>query len=116
MTNRELLELAALAAGYETTLYTGHVYIHDGTATRQWNPLENDGDAFRLMVKLMMCVQVYDMHDMHVIEINGSPGCSIGLDKQYLHCYSFGASHEENMRLAITGFAAEIGRRMNEQQ
>lgn len=41
-TDRELLELAAKAAGIDITA--------EGDA--QWNPLTDDGDAFRLTVKL----------------------------------------------------------------
>jgi hypothetical protein len=74
MTDREMLELAAKAAGlhvgfgYAYTesgrydLYWSHVHHqlawHDKTAGSEypvpvfWNPLDDDGDAFRLAVKL----------------------------------------------------------------
>jgi hypothetical protein len=55
MTDRELLELAAKAAGIEiwfndnnTPWVGGDKYI--------WNPLTDDGDALRLAVKLKMDV------------------------------------------------------------
>ena len=50
--NRELLELAAKAAGIEG--------LNFDRVQRDWawNPLTNDGDAFRLAVKLGLCVQV----------------------------------------------------------
>ena len=45
MTDRELLEAAAKAAGY--------VHYHPGDGFYQtWNPLTDDGDALRLAVKL----------------------------------------------------------------
>ena len=44
MTDRELLELAAKAAGIEDISY----YLDDFL----WNPLTDDGDALRLAVKL----------------------------------------------------------------
>ena len=54
MTDRELLELAAKAAGKDID---PHRYDpDDGFAIRHmaifWNPLNNDGDALRLAVKL----------------------------------------------------------------
>lgn len=55
MNDRQLLELAAEAAGIE---YCGpqsgtNVSLRD---TPYWNPLENDGDALRLAVRLRFCV------------------------------------------------------------
>jgi len=54
MTDRELLELAAKAAGIRLFWNGGNSffraemeYPHDN-----WNPLKNDGDALRLAVKL----------------------------------------------------------------
>ena len=62
MTDRELLELAAKAAGMHTNMWAdvgellpdkgGWVqFVGQGTAS-VWNPLIDDGDAFRLAVKL----------------------------------------------------------------
>ena len=51
MTDRELLELAAKAAGIEVT-----AVVADGIPNRfgggYWNPLTDDGDALRLAVKI----------------------------------------------------------------
>jgi hypothetical protein len=44
MTDRELLELAAKAIGID------HWFGKEGTV--EWNPLEDDGDALRLAVKI----------------------------------------------------------------
>ena len=51
MTDRELLELAAKAAGIKTSLHkeTDSLWI-DGP--RVWNPLTDDGDALLLAAKL----------------------------------------------------------------
>ena len=49
MTDRELLELAAKAAG--KMLKADGIYQFD-----DWDPLTNDKDAFRLAVKLKMTV------------------------------------------------------------
>jgi hypothetical protein len=64
MTDRELLEAAAKAAGYKVG--SGTVYgvqgfhMKDGLLCPNdlyWNPLTDDGDALRLAVKLKMEVQ-----------------------------------------------------------
>jgi len=50
-TDRELLELAAKAAGYEPQgMEDGMLYLFG--VQEGWNPLEDDGDALRLMVVL----------------------------------------------------------------
>lgn len=61
-TDRELLELAAKAAGIEVKRM---VEIR-GDGTREefiacWNPLRSDGDAFRLAVKL--AIELYEGDD-----------------------------------------------------
>lgn len=58
-TDRELLELAAKAAGMEVT-----AIVADGIPHRfgggYWNPLTDDGDALRLAVQLDLNVERYD--------------------------------------------------------
>ena len=49
MADRELLELAARAAGYELRYLDDSSILVDG---RRWHPLADDGDALRLAVKL----------------------------------------------------------------
>jgi len=70
MTDRELLELAAQAAGIKVPTKDDYLYayiddrgIHrdiscggDGTRMSHWNPLTDDGDALRLAVKLKMVI------------------------------------------------------------
>ena len=59
MTDRELLELAAKAAGIK---YEKYYDVDDGSLCivrgqrdfELWNPLSDDGDAFRLAVKLQL--------------------------------------------------------------
>ena len=59
-TDRELLELAAKAAGIAVIPYTwnkGTGWDHEGFTLAgegpyEWNPIEDDGDALRLAVKL----------------------------------------------------------------
>ena len=68
-TDRELLELAAKAAGldYEWK-QEGYFYGETGVVPQEWrrcwNPLANDGDALRLAVKLgLFGVQSYNGDD-----------------------------------------------------
>ena len=64
MTDKELLELAAKAAGIKIIRITdtGMPLIHgkdeNGKHWDSWNPLTDDGDALRLAVKLRMMVDV----------------------------------------------------------
>jgi hypothetical protein len=60
MTDRELLELAAKAAGDITheEIWNGKYSLFERNGYG-WNPLTYDGDAFRLMVKLQMVVGIY---------------------------------------------------------
>lgn len=56
MTDRELLELAAKAAGVEGRIRQFQLpyrsEIHIGIGKHRWNPLTDDGDALRLAVKI----------------------------------------------------------------
>src|SRR5690606_33542874 len=61
MSDRELLELAAKAAGYEYSAQGGYIVV-DGIPGN-WNPLFDDGDALRLAVKLDMIVTVNRVDD-----------------------------------------------------
>lgn len=59
MTDRELLELAAMAAGLEY-----HIDHLDGTPKlivngSAWNPIVYDGDALRLAVKLHIGIEFW---------------------------------------------------------
>lgn len=63
--DRDLLELAAKAAGYrefqycETSGGLQAIYVEDGNIGF-WDPLTDDGDALRLAVKLNINVFIYD--------------------------------------------------------
>ncbi len=54
MTDQELLELAAKAAGIEVA--TAHRHGLFLASAKWWHPLDDDGDALRLAVKLRMIV------------------------------------------------------------
>jgi hypothetical protein len=101
-TDRELLELAAKAAGIDISDAT-----FDGWGTpiqTQWNPLKDDGDALRLAVKL--CLDVTPAGDYTAVRrfnTNDWVTEEYGLDP----CDPYAAT-----RRAIVRAAAEIGRSM----
>jgi hypothetical protein len=71
MTDRELLEVAAKAAGLTIGELGGRVvrYESDGQPV-YWNPLTDDGDALRLAVKLRMCVETWGSGAAAVVTVN----------------------------------------------
>jgi len=76
-TDRELLELAAKAAGYDYRSPAGYIVV-DGIPGN-WNPLDDDGDAFRLSIKLGLRVQYCDVScyaagNGHVAVVTVQPG------------------------------------------
>jgi hypothetical protein len=99
-TDRELLELAAKAAGYEPQgMEQGRMYLFG--VQNGWNPLDDDGDALRLAVKLGMAVSVcLGMPNGDFTAILGS-----GFDSEKHRDDAYAAT-----RRAIVRAAAEIGR------
>ena len=104
MTDLELLEMAAKAAGvkYIATAEDGARLLADMT---RWNPLTDDGDALRLMVKLNIHVNYRENINgaWVVADHEGIDFCPESLD---------GPHAQEATRRAITRAAAEIGRNM----
>ena len=113
-TDRELLELAAKAAGVEAYWDEEYQrmqmdYMHKGgTNYEEWNPLTDDGDALRLAVRLRL-----------VIDTDYNDGAAVGsafLDMDC--CYEpdnqmrFGADRNSATRRAIVRAAAAIGEGM----
>lgn len=60
MTDRELLELAAKAAGYALTKGSSGYREFLCKGGVEWNPLDDDGDALRLAVRLHLKVLIGD--------------------------------------------------------
>jgi hypothetical protein len=56
MTDQELLELAAKAAGL-TSVGADDAGLYPSGMTGPWNPLTDDGDALRLAVKLRIDIE-----------------------------------------------------------
>ena len=78
MTDRELLELAAKAAGINGTYvntWVPYISYSEGVAGNykkcRWSPLYDDGDALRLAVKLNMLV---DPNNGHVTTCSATGG------------------------------------------
>lgn len=77
MNDRELLRLAAKASGYDQSkvCIDSWFWVLDENNTWQpWNPLENDGDAFRLAVKLGIHFQGHESYPFVVAQydLNGN--------------------------------------------
>ncbi len=114
MTDRELLELAAKAAGYEPEGYVEigikkYLVVYNpetGTGGNIFDPRGDDGDAFRLMVKLGIDIEWRSDGRVAAYRHANANG----------HCFTaFESSREDRAsatRLAITRTAAEIGRSM----
>ena len=103
-TDRELLELAAKAAGIEVADW--HRYGHAVTSVGDWNPLTDDGDALRLAVTLKLHISVQgDMPGDEQITF-----CGHGWDGAQIKAH--GADAYAATRRAIVRCAAEIGRTM----
>jgi hypothetical protein len=114
MSDRELLEFAAKAAGIG--IIDGHQHdvgsVRLYTTVGAWNPLNDDGDALRLAVTLRIdvCTEENDAHpteDRQICHVNawpqgGAAGC----------CEDRGDDPYAATRRAIVRAAAEIGRNL----
>jgi hypothetical protein len=104
--DRELLELAAKAAGFRRVEYEEDhpepiLWVHDhGEFAHSWSPLGDEYDAMRLAVKLGLLV---DMHGLHV-------RVSFPYEPEHLAVEAKGDDPYAATRRAITRAAAAIGR------
>ena len=107
MTDRELLELAAKAAGIEhLQTIEGEPFEYFGGWLRlnddgqKWNPLTDDGDALRLAVKIRAGVNVYPTK------------VCVTADGVFVQVMSQEANYDlaATTRRAIVRAAAEIGK------
>jgi hypothetical protein len=107
MTDKELLELAAKAAGL--TWSKSKDITHDGlwiikpSIKTYWNPITDDGDAQRLAVRLKMKVEGW---------FNGELECARADCKAALVSEPHNGDPYAATRRAITRAAAEIGKAM----
>jgi len=105
---RELLELAAKAAGMDYLVWTpGSSPIVPGekriNGQMVWNPIHDDGDAFRLAVRLGIEVGVYARISKCAAT---TPGAAFTAEEWLLE----GGDHCAATRRAIVRAAAELGR------
>ena len=107
MNDRELLELAAKASGELTPSWYGNDAYFEGVLSR-WNPLEDDGDALRLAVRLGLAVRVLEK----CVFVESDPETLLGQSSvSELEMYG-NSDHFAATRRAIVRAAAEIGRNM----
>lgn len=116
MTDRELLELAAKAAGMNLADYQGggddaqnglwmaRGYSNPNTGSRDWNPIKDDGDALRLAADLRLRIDP----GKHM-----GDGCTVESQRPGIAgATAFHNTKSEQMRRAIVMVAAEIGKTM----
>ena len=103
MSDRELLELAAKAAGIELVWHgdADPWCFAETVAGIKWNPLTDDGDALRLAVKLRLSVEQWKTNEAVCYNKSG--------DGAY---EDYGKDALAATRRAIVRAAAEIGRDM----
>lgn len=104
MTDRELLEAAAKAAGISRLLWD-YEYCrsrgHMAPPSSMWNPLTDDGDALRLAVKLNMDLMLSPNHGKWAKCVYGSRADESGYPEEDPYAAT---------RRAIVRAAAEIGK------
>ncbi|MCA4076428.1 MULTISPECIES: hypothetical protein [Pseudomonas] len=115
MTDREMLELAAKAAGYVVRWYddslaygpTFGIEVEPGNPSgfEPWSPLENDGDALRLAADL--CINIEWFPGQKFVQ-----ACRFGIGEIIGWVDERGRSG--SLRRAITVAAAKIGKAMQE--
>ena len=116
MTDRELLEFAAKAASYQIegeadklVVFPGHFsggfsIFNDMGGSSLWNPLTDDGDALRLVVRLGLRLSV--ANDLGVVF------CTSADRETHQASEGFGADKQAATRRAIVLAAAAIGKEM----
>ena len=111
MIDEELLELAAKATGSdfsnklipEVQGKRKGPFILKGSRWVQWNPLDDDGDALRLVVRLRLSPMMRTL-GCDTTDLNGTAGAY----------EKWGGDPYAATRRAIVRAAAEIGRQMQE--
>jgi hypothetical protein len=105
MIDKELLELAAKAAGYKHEVTPLDPEPYRPAYWSGWNPLTDDGDALRLAVKLGM--NIYSGYSKMIAELTPDGDCRAIHESVERGIDSYAAT-----RRAIVRAAAEIGKEM----
>ena len=109
MSDREMLELAAKAAGYDYAKHGGYIVV-DGVPGN-WNPLADDGDALRLLAAMPSLWSLSLKFGAPTVEMNVWWGT--GGEKTNKIAREFagdGADVAAAIRRAIVRAAADVGR------
>lgn len=117
--DRELLELAAKAAGYEAvrpaTFGMGCWMALSEGEWQPWDPLTDDGDAFRLAVKLGLSVTPLPIHGEHKTGVmaklyRNSGAVYRGREKNIEEVDAYEGDPYAATRRAVVRAAASIGK------
>ena len=103
MTDKELIELAAKAAGLHVKVASNSgmgLKVHGNC--NWWNPLTDDGDALRLAVAL----------EMHIALFGGAMESRVLAEGEDWEVEGWECGKEEATRRAITRAAAQNGKEM----
>lgn len=109
MTDKELLELAAKAAGYSMSPYWDNGTKFEVTeGPHGWNPLTDDGDALQLAVKLSIAVEPYSP-ELSTVAYIDSQLHNVSIDSVSPREWYNGDPYAATRR-AVVRAAAEIGK------
>jgi len=117
VSDRELLELAAKAAGVSITRWMKHNEaflipdMKEGIGAT-WNPLTDDGDALRLAIKLGMSLRLAQFDEWTQVFVDDLYYRAAKPITEHTGRTSPTQTIEQATRRAITRAAAEIGRAM----
>lgn len=107
MEDKELIELAAKAAGITGTWHRAGFVAYAGWAGGFFNPLTDDGDALRLAVVLEMDIQIIRKDQVDAVWNSRLKPHGVLFVSEKLGCEWHSAT-----RRAITRAAAQIGKEM----
>ncbi|WP_230396950.1 hypothetical protein [Pseudomonas asiatica] len=116
MTDHELLELAAKAAGKGPILSIegGQVILGPCSSLRIWSPLDDDGDALRLAVQLGMSLRLAQFEEWTQVFVDDLYSRAAKPVTEHAGRTQKGQTIEQATRRAIVRAAAEIGKAMQE--
>ncbi len=115
--DKELLEMAARAAGYVIAPHVNRgicnslVFTIEGRGN--WNPLRDDGDALRLAVKLGLSVRIDALHPSKQSTV--VTWCHEWMGDSYTIVEFHDEDRFATTRRAIVSAAAEIGKSMTKE-
>lgn len=102
--NREMLELAAVAAGY--LMDDKGTFHMPGRATEDWDPSEFNSDAMSLANRLEMDIKRIP----YGLVVSSAAGCPDGFVKSFALLYRMcDDDKDRTLRTAITAVAADYG-------